>query len=199
MDDPKKRQTKAIGEESDLAEQVAELQATVAALLKQKSSGLDEDKLEAILVRVAKISADAQERAANPSNKQHPHISIFSRPAGDIADPRAPLKCEMWWVGYPIDTDTTTDDEINLLNAAVPGDFSFTRTDGSKEKLTVIGDRAAGGEIRRLQFQFITNERRESLPSMSAMLREAFKIKTPEQIELETLRAQVAAMQAVPA
>jgi hypothetical protein len=199
VDDPKKRHGKTAvleedGEQMDMQEQITSLQATVNALLQQaqqKSSGLDEDKLEAILVRVAKISADAQERAANPSNKQHPHISVFSRPKGDIADPRNELKCEMFWVGYPISKDTTTDEEINLLNEAEPGDYAFTRTDGSQEKLTVLGDRDASGKLRRVMFQFVTNERRDSLPSMASMIREAFKIKTAEQLELEALRAEV--------
>jgi hypothetical protein len=200
VDDPKKRVGKTSvldeGDTEDLREQVASLQQTVQLLLAQKSNGIDADALEAIMVRVAKISAEAQERAANPSNKQHPHISVFSYPEGDIANPRPALKCPMFWVGYPIDHDTNTAEEIELFNLAEPGEYSFTRLDGSKEKLTVEGQTDASGKLVRLLFTFLTSERRDSLPSMSAILRDAFKVKTPEQLELEKLRAEVEALRA---
>ncbi len=150
------------------------------------------------MVRVAKISADAQERAANPSNKQHPHISVFSYPEGDIARPRPELKCPMFWVGYPIGHDTNTAEEIELFNIAEPGEYSFTRLDGkTKEKLTIEGQKDANGKLVRLLFTFLTSEQRDSLPSMSAMLREAFKVKTSEQLELDTLRAEVERLRTV--
>lgn len=181
----------------DLATQVAALQMTVQALLAQKGNGLSEDRLEAILGRVAQMSADAAEKAANPSNKTHPGISVYSRSKGDREDPRDALKCQMFWVGYPIDRDTTTDEEINLFNVAEPGIYTFTRTDGSLERLTVTGDRDAAGHTTRLLFTFLTTERRDSLPSMVSILREVFKVKTPEQLELERLRSEVEALRAV--
>lgn len=199
MDDPKKRQPKEERETDtvDLAAQVASLQSTVQLLLAQKSSGLDEDKLEAILTRVAQISAEAQERAANPSNKTHPAISVFSRPKGDREDPRDPLKCEMLWGGYPIGPDTTTDEEITLLNLAEPGEFAFSRTDGSRDTLFVRAQRNAAGAVHRLFFEFQTKENRETLPSMASMLRQAYHVKSAEQLELERLRKEVEELRAV--
>jgi hypothetical protein len=184
------------GDDQTLQEQLEAMQAQIEALIAAKSNTGDDERLEKILLRVAQMSADAHERAANPSNKTHPGISVFSRPKGDRADPRDPLKCEMYWVGYPIDTDTTTDEEINLLNLAEPGVYPFTRTDNTIEQLTVSGDRAPDGRISKLLFTFPTRENWHSLPGMVAMLRMAFNVKTPEQIELDNLRAEVARLKA---
>jgi hypothetical protein len=184
---------------ADLAAQVQTLQAQVQAMLATRGNGLDEDRLEAILNKVAQVTADAQERAANPSNKTHPGISVFSRPKGDRADPRDPFKCPMFWNGYDLTTDTTTDTEITLLNSAEPGIYQFRRSDGSVETLTVNADRDPAGKISRLLFTFPTKENRDTLPSMVDLLRQAFHVKSPEQIELETLRRQVAELQQVSA
>jgi hypothetical protein len=191
--EPEAIEDEAAGE--DLATQVAALQATVQALLAQKAGGIGEDKLEAILLRVAQMSADAQERAANPSNKTHPGMSVYSYPEGDRARPRPPFKCPMYWNGYDLTPDTTTAEEIELLNLAEPGIYRFLRTDKSPETLRVVGDRDPAGALSRLLFTFPTKENRDTLPSMAALLRDAFQIKSPEQLELEALRRQVAALQ----
>lgn len=194
--DPKKyARTKDQAEESDegltLQERLDALQEQVAALLASKASTQNDD-LEKILLSVAQMSADAHERAANPSNKTHPGISVFSHPEGDRARPRTPFKCEMFWVGYPLDLDTTTVEEIELLNLAEPGTYSFKRSDRSTETLTITGERAPDGRIEKLLFTFPVRENRETLPSMEDMLRSAFGVKTPEQRELDELRAAVA-------
>lgn len=204
--DPKsyaKDKTKSDDAET-LQEQLDALQEQVAALLAAKSAPAtsDDDRLEKILLRVAQMSADAHERAANPSNKTHPAISVYSYPEGDRAKPRPEPKCEMFWVGYPIDMDTTTATELELLNLSEPGVFTFRRTDKSEDTLTITGDKTPDGRVAKLMFSFQVSERRDTLPSMEAMLRAAFGVKTPEQIELDTLRAEVArlkASEAVPA
>lgn len=195
--DPKKyAQTKVQDDEpetdtQDLQAQIAALQATVQALVAAKSTP-DDDRLEKILLRVAQMSADAHERAANPSNKTHPGVSVFSYPEGDRAKPRPALKCEMFWIGYPVETNTNTAAEIELLNLAEPGTYRFQRTDKSWETLTVTGDLAPGGStLTKLLFNFPVKERRDTLPSMEDMLRTAFGVKTAEQIELDALRAEV--------
>lgn len=191
--DPKKyAQAKAAEDDDDLtmAEKFEALQEQVAALIAAKSTP-DDDRLEKILLRVAQMSADAHERAANPSNKTHPGISVFSYPEGDRARPRPELKCEMYWVGYPIDLDTTTAEELELLNLAEPGVYAFIRTDRSRDTLTINGDRTPDGRVAKMMFQFPVTENRETLPSMTDMLRTAFGVKSPEQLELDALRAEV--------
>ena len=196
LDDPKKRMAAADTDEvDDLRDQIDDLKNMVAALAKQQvsSGGITPELLEAMFVRVARVQADAAERAANPSNKTHPGISVYSYPEGDRARPRA-LKCPMFWVGYDIQPDTTTAYEIELLNKAVPGTFAFLCTDGSQEQLTCIGTAAPNGSISKLLFDFPTKENRESLPSMASMLQQAYGIKSPEQVELDRLRAEVEAL-----
>lgn len=190
--DPKNFRKPADDDADDLRDQIASLKAMVEAMASQKvaSGGLDGSSLESILLKVAQVSAEAQERAMNPSNKVHPGISAYSYPEGDRLRPRA-LKCPMFWVGYDLQTDTTSAYEIELLNQAVPGEYSFTRTDGTLGKLTVEGETSPGGQIARLLFTFNTKEQRESLPSMISMLQSAFGIKSPEQQELERLRDEV--------
>lgn len=192
--DPKNyAKTKHVEQDDDdltLQEKFEALQAQVTAMMAARSTP-DDDRLEKILLRVAQMSADAHEKAANPSNKTHPAISVFSYPEGDRARPRPELKCEMFWVGYPIDLDTTTVDEILLLNQAEPGVFSFKRTDRTTDLLTVTGERMPNGKIDKLMFTFPVLERRETLPSMVDMLRTAYGIKSPEQLELDALRAEV--------
>ena len=198
MDDPKKR-LKPLDDtdDDDLREQIADLQATVRALAARSvsSGGMDEAVLEKILTRVAAMSAEAMERAANPSNKSHPGVSVYSYPEGDRARPRA-LKCPMFWVGYPLDLDTTSAHEIELLNQAEPGVYQFRRTDGSLDTLTVDGPPRPGGGYDRLLFTFMTRERQESLPSMVEMLQTAFGIKTPAQRELDRLRTELETLRA---
>lgn len=179
----------------DLRDQIATLNAQVQALLASKS-GLDDAKLETILLRVAQVSAEAQERAINPSNKTHPGISVYSYPEGDRAKPRA-FKCPMFWVGYDMELDTTTAEEVELLNRATPGVYRFLRTDGSQETLTITGEQAPDGTWQRLLFDFPVKERRETLPGMAQILRSALGIKTKEQEELDRLRAEVEALRAV--
>lgn len=199
--DPKNYAKKKAEEHDDadgegLQAQIAALKQQVEALLAAKSGDLGEDRLEKVLMRVAQMSADAQERAANPSNKTHPAISVYSKPLGDREDPRPALKCPMFWVGFPIDHDTNTADEIDLFNQAEPGIFSFRCSDGSTEQLTVAGDRDPAGKVSRLLFTFVLKDATKNT-AMADILRSAFKVKTAEQIEIELLRSQVAAFQTV--
>lgn len=192
------REQQAQDETPDLQTQVNAMMAELTMLrsaVKQSANanGLDGNQLEQMFVRVAKISADAQERAANPSNKNFPYISVFSYPEGDRIKERK-LICPMVWAGEDVTPDTTTAEEIELLNQVQPGTFAFTRTDGRTETLFVTADRGPAQEIQKLRFSF-SKENRDTLPSMVGMLRAALKLKTPEQIELDALRAQLATMQ----
>ena len=193
--------TPAQMDENDaLRDELDDLKAQVNALLQQKtqSGGLSPEALESMLVRVAQISADAQERAANPSNRTHLGKGPYSYPEGDVARPRK-MKCQMFQCGYDMELDTTSAVEIELMNQATPGVYSFTRLDGTQERLTITAEQTPGGEITKLFFDFNARDRRDSLPSWPVILRDALKIKTPEQQELEALRALLAEKQTVAA
>lgn len=183
----------------DLANQLETLKAQVAQLLaaaqQPASGGVSAADLERILLRTNQVAADAAQRAANPSNPTHPDISVYSYPEGDRARPRT-FKCEMFWAGYDLGLDTTTAEEIELLNRAEPGLYPFRRTDKTMDVLTVTGERNAGGTLTKLLFTFPTKENLETLPGMDAMLRWAFHVQSAEERELATLRQQLEAMKA---
>lgn len=196
MDDPKKRQMK--DDDDDLRGQIAALQATVKMLAEQKSGGqMDESRLEAMFTRVGTMIAEAQERAANPSNKIHPGISVYSYPEGDVKRPRPDFKCEMYWLGYPAGLDNTTAEEMELMNQAEPGDYNFRRTDGGLEKFVVTAHRDAGGKPTRLLFSIPDYSNRAAWPDNPTILRQALRIKSPQELELEKLRAEVEALRSV--
>ena len=199
--DPKHYAMTHDDDEDDLQAQVAALSAQVKQLLAQQASGggLTPDALEAMLGRVAQMSADAHERAANPSNKVHPGISVYSYPEGDVARPRPPLKCRMFWVGFELTTDTLKAEEIELLNLATPGRFTFMRTDRSADTLTVKGATDITGTLDRMEFEFLTKERKETLPGMVDMLRSAFQVKSPQELELDAMKAELERLRSQPA
>lgn len=189
--DPKTYAEKPTSTE-DLKEQIAALSAQVKGLMKQATKGgLDADTLEAMLTRVASMTAEAQDRMLHPDNREHPGISDYSYPEGDLKRPRPDLKCHMSWVGYPIHTDTLRYDEIELLNQAEPGTYRFRRTDGTTDELVIRADRDNLGNPTRLHFVFEARERKDTLPSMVDMLRVAFGVKSPQEVELDALRAEV--------
>lgn len=184
-------------EDESLQAQVAALQEQVAALLtmqKNGGGGLSEERLEKILLKVAETTAAAAERAANPSNKSHPGVSVFSYPEGDRERPRK-LNCPMTWVGTEVGIDTSTAEEIELFNLAIPGVYQFKRTDGTPETLTVTGERDAGDRVTKLAFSFsLAKETRDTLPGVVAILRGAFRVPSPQERELADMKAQLEAM-----
>ena len=175
----------------------ARVEAMKAAAL-ANPSGIDLSALESMFTRVAAMTAAAQDRMLHPDNREHPGISCYSHPEGDLKRPRPELKVSMTWVGYPLSTDTLAWYEIDLLNRAEPGEYRFTRTDRSQDTMTIRADRDVLGGVTKLHFVFLTAERRDTLPSMVSMLREAFAVKSPEQEELERLRTELAALKAQP-
>lgn len=178
--------------DDDLREQIAALQAQVQALVSQASAGLNPSTLEDILTRTATASAIAAQQAQKRENETHHGMSHYN-PEGDLVRPRV-LKCGMSENGYDLDIDTLSITEVDLLNRAEPGVYGCTRTDGTRMEMTVHGEFGPSGNLSKLKFEFPTKDNRETLPSMVSRLREAFKVKTPEQIELESLRATVAAL-----
>lgn len=58
-----------------------------------------------------------QGRTTLKSNAQHPGISVFSYPEGDVARPKAKLDMDTYHCGVRLREDTLTPAEIELLNA----------------------------------------------------------------------------------
>jgi hypothetical protein len=125
------------------------------------------------LRKMAEYQAEANRRALRPENEQHPGISVYSNPDGDLKDQKPDLKAKVFWVGYPLEKDTLTPEEVALINDLQPGNYSFTRTDGTKAQAEVTARLDAGGAIARLEVVFpAKGDAHKTLPPMTVMLRE---------------------------
>lgn len=153
----------------------------------------------------AQFEAEARERLEEKENAKHPHISAFSYPEGDIARPKARFVCETLWVGVPLMEENETPEEIDLLNELPLGDFMFTRADGSKTEMSVVGDRDNAGRLSRKSITFACRgDMAKNLPPKTQQLREVLGKMTREQeleVEVTKLRSLVdlAALKAVSA
>ncbi len=132
-----------------------------------------------------------------PENKQSPGISSYSYPEGDLKHPRAPLKCEMFWVGYPLDLDTLKPDEIDVLNKLEPGNFTVRKANGNLIPFTVEAKRTLGGQIQQLWINFpCKGDQSTDHGSMVSYCQQALGLKMPTmeemQAELATLRGTLA-------
>lgn len=167
------------------------LKDLIAAL--KAASGNDDDAMK----RRAEYEAEAHKRLNKRENEQHPGISVYSYPEGDLAHPKPNLKAKMFWVGYDLTTDTLTPEEVRLLNLAKPGEFQFHKTDGSLSTLAVTGSAKADGSLERMEFHFpCRGDNRHNLPSKTAMLREIYEPQSdpsaPLRREIDELKALLA-------
>lgn len=166
----------------------------VAAL--KASSGNDDEAMQ----RRAMFEAEARKRLDEVEHKTHPGISVFSHPEGERARPKDRLKCRMYWVGYEEGEEILTPQEIDAYNRAVPGTYSFTRTNGEHETLDVTAKLLLNGQLESLNFHFACKgDKKHNLPSKVAMLREVFGPSQTVDDESEAmlaLRAELARTQA---
>jgi hypothetical protein len=144
----------------------AELRATVAALASQVGTHEDADAERGhyggpARSRDEQVDSGAGRRAAGRDCARLPNgtsattstirVSASTAiPKGDRARQRPPFKCKMFWVGFDMDWDTTTAQEIELLNQMEPGDYTFRRIGGAPEELHVTGERNASGKLTKL-------------------------------------------------
>lgn len=177
-------------EETDVEAQTTNfsMQDLVAAL--KAATGNDADSLR----ERAKIQAEENEKLREWENKRHPHISAFSNPGGDIAEPKPALKCKMFWNGHLERAEMLTPEEVAVYNLAKPGVYQFKRTTGESGTLTVEGKSGPGGDLQSLEFTFPCRLATDSLTlkPKTEMLREAFGMPS----EAEQLRAELAALKA---
>ena len=80
-------------------------------------AGLSENQLELLLTRVGENTAAAMRTSLKPENAEHPHISAFSYPEGDLAHPKPDLRVKTWFCGIEENKDRLTPNEIEAYNA----------------------------------------------------------------------------------
>ena len=94
------------------------LEALVAKLsVVGQSQGLSESQLERVLSAVGVHTAEAMRASLKPENPEHPHISAFSYPEGDIARPKPPLRVKTFFCGMEEQAERLTPVEIEAYNA----------------------------------------------------------------------------------
>jgi hypothetical protein len=147
----------------------------VLAQKNDSGGGIDPALIKQLMESAAIVSAQATEKAANPSNKNHPGISAFSYPEGDVKRPRPVPKCEIWWNGFAIHRAVETHHwrELELLNELEPGDYQTMRKDGSPapDRVKVEGTRDANGKLSRMDVRFSVNrEERHYIAPMHVMV-----------------------------
>jgi hypothetical protein len=100
--------------------------------------------------QIADIAATAAAKAKMPENKQHPGISVFSHPEGELARPKAKLKCKMFLGGAPIEHSTIDPQEIDSLNKITPGFYRVESTNGATSVIEVRGQMDSNRDIERM-------------------------------------------------
>ena len=132
-----------------------------------------EDQIE-LIDRQAKANAEENRKQLKPENATHPGVSVFSRIGGEIAHPKGEFPYKIVWAGYPIDKDTVTADEFDLLVQLTPGEYLCDKPDGTKFKVDITATRnETTGKIDTLDVFFATRgQLRHGLPSMVSMCRE---------------------------
>jgi hypothetical protein len=104
-----------------LTSAIRDLGAQLAALIQQRDGGgMTADQLEKII--------EGQRKALRPSNEQHPELSAFSFPGGDLKARQQGIvkrfKREVWLNGHREDTEALTPTEVdmyNRLSESLPG------------------------------------------------------------------------------
>ena len=81
------------------------------------SKGLSNTQLESILERVGTNTAAAMRVSLKPENSDHPHISAFSYPEGDVARPKPELRVKTFFCGLEEHAERLTPAEIEAYNA----------------------------------------------------------------------------------
>lgn len=149
-----------------MAEALVQLSDTLK-LVKQNADRTPEVELTKILADITETmrvmsanstaTADAQMQLIHrqmPENQEHPQISAYSYPEGDLKRPKPALKCPVFWVGYPETVETLTPAEIDALNTLTPGTYRVTKQDGSRIPFTVEGKQTLDGSLEALLVQF---------------------------------------------
>ena len=167
---------------------------TMADILRElKTSSKGDDSRIDVLASGIQTLID-HEKARPRENPQYPGISGLN-PLGELAHPRPELRCKMFWVGYRLNKDMLTHEEIDLLNKVTPGEYRVTKSDGTMVPFTVDGKQDLAGRLERLTFHFPcknTDDRMNHMPMIS-YLREAMGEALPS---VDRLMAQVRALKA---
>ena len=162
-----------------------QFQAAIAAAIAAAGKPNLEDQMSLIRLQ-AEENAKANRKLLRPENATHPGISVYSRPGGEVANPKAPFGyTKVKWGGTDMFWETTKASEVDLLNELVPGAYSCTRSDGIKFPVKVVPTvDDVTGERSLLDVQFDAKAHGKILLSLEIMCRDML-----EQARMRTARA----------
>lgn len=179
--------------QTDILLQIAQ---TLADVQTRATQGVD------VADALTKMTSTLSELAtrARPENPDHNHVSAYFTEAdkaryGDHTKKPA-FKCDMFWVGYPLDPETQTPEEIEVLNTLVPGEYRVKKANGTEIPFTVEGKRKMSGELESLWIQFpCKGEQSTDHGSMVSYCQQAMGAAIPSladlQAQLATLRQEL--------
>ena len=128
--------------------------------------------------------AKAHRKLDKPENSQHPGISAYSYPEGDLARPRQEMRCLTFWCGTKVEGDVDTAQEMELINQLQPGEYICSKSDGSTMPVTVSAD------VHPVTRKF-TRVKVEFTPTRDGMMPRVFMLR--EMIEQHNARQLVTA------
>jgi hypothetical protein len=173
-----------------IADRLAELdrliEAQKARLAQPVSGGLSGEDLKAILESQHKNQQQLVEatRQVRHSNPDHTHVSAFSHPGGDLAEPKASLRFkEVFHNGHREREDDLTPGEIDAYNAITHS----CEARGGKWTATVSRD----GRRLLIVIPCYTPDERGDVPSLTMQLMELAqgeRAVAPDQMAAELLR-----------
>lgn len=156
------------------------------ALVTQQSSGITKETLAEILAS----NATAVQKAMKPENDTHPGVSCFSKPGGDLKNPKAALPHEFFWNGYPMHKFPETEHwrELELACQIVPGEYTVIRTDGSRMPVEVSGEKDADGKLTKVQVKFtVTRDEKALVPPKMVTMYQILHNEHPKKAFVEAM------------
>ena len=166
--------------------------AVSAALASRPQDGVQEGANE----RFAKMLAEANRQALRPENPQAPGISVYN-PLGERDHPKPALAGKMTQNGIALEPESLDREEIELLNKLRHGDYTVTKTDGTRVPFLVRDEKDDAGRLQKRHIGYRAKEKDDliGLPGLKGMLREVLGV-APTSAEEVRLKEQVASLQA---
>lgn len=171
-------EAKALLDSGFSADAVLELAKTQAARLVQAAADTQT------------ATAKAMQKAMKPENTNHPAISAFSYPEGDVAHPKTELPFEFLYNGFPLHKFPETQHwrELELAAQVQPGEYTVLRKDASVMKVTVKADRDADGKITKLDVSFpVSREDKATIPPQAVVLYQLVHPENPRKAFVESM------------
>lgn len=178
--------------------------AQLLAKLVPANPGLTAEQLSQIVNLAGQNTATAMQKALKPENARAPEMSDLN-PLGERDHPRPELKCKFTFgTNYPIERESCSRLEIDLLNRIIPGEYRVRETNGLTMTVNVKVRKATDmGEIMELGLEFPCKNKDQQMgvPPLASMLRDILGESTSDvlglQDELDKLRKQNAELLAM--